>query len=349
MKISQMRVILPFLSALLILTGCPALTPHDMMQTQVKQPEILSGFRESHHWSEQILEYNFQPDVRIHINAPSKNRLDIDKPTQLILYALPNGNSIEWTIGREESEDLNWHYFIQHIGAQTRRLREIMTDRNILVAYLEASSKSWPMWRQNHEDSDVLIRSIVKDVERRVLLPNISLTLSAHSGGGSFIFGYINASEDIPSVVNRICFLDANYGFSAKAGHGEKLLRWLQREQNNVLSVLAYDDREILYKGQKVIGPTGGTYRATFRMIDFFRGHLSQSIDHPSRDEQLIEINGLDGRLNILIHKNPENEILHTMLVGDMSGLIHTMTVGTEYEDETIFNGPVSYEKWKQL
>ena len=36
------------------------------------------------------------------------------------------------------------------------------------------------------------------------------------------------------------------------------------------LIVLAYDDREIMLDGKKVVGPDGGTFRATGRMRDAF-------------------------------------------------------------------------------
>jgi len=44
----------------------------------------------------------------------------------LILYALPNGNTIEQTKGRRVAEGLDWHFGIQHIAAQTRYLRRYM-------------------------------------------------------------------------------------------------------------------------------------------------------------------------------------------------------------------------------
>ena len=90
----------------------------------------LPGFERSRHFGEQIKEYHFEPDVNVHINAPAADSFATDKPTRLVLYALPNGNSIAQTIGRQRAPGVDWHFFIQHIGAQTRRMREIIKDQN---------------------------------------------------------------------------------------------------------------------------------------------------------------------------------------------------------------------------
>lgn len=306
----------------------------------------LEGFDVSRHWNEQTTEYAHDPGVRIHINAPSEAELDPAKPTLLVLYPLPNGNTIEWTIGRARADGLDWHYDIQHIGAQTRRLREVIHDENIVVAYLEAEGRSWPAWRRTHDRSSELIVAVIDRVRRQVGLPDTRLALSGHSGGGSFVFGYLNAFEHIPDDVVRITFLDSNYGFAASEGHGSKLLDWIGRDQNHYLVVLAYDDREIVFNGQKVVGPTGGTYRATGRMLDVFSGTVELT-KRVSGD--CTRWRGLGGRIDIMVHENPDNRILHTALVGDMNGFIHAMTAGTAFEDKAgRFGGPVAYDKWIQ-
>ena len=57
----------------------------------------------------------------------------------------------------------------------------------------------------------------------------------------------------------------ANYAFDANL-HVDKFGHWLTSDVSHRLIVLAYDDREIMFDGKKVVGPTGGTFRATFRM-----------------------------------------------------------------------------------
>src|SRR5687768_2559657 len=97
--------------------------------------------------------------VRILINTPDD--LDARKPTLLILYALPNGNTIEQTMGAALAPGMDWHFDIQHVAAQVRKLREINTAENVVVACLEADTKSWPAWRKARPDNAARIRRIV--------------------------------------------------------------------------------------------------------------------------------------------------------------------------------------------
>ena len=54
------------------------------------------------------------------------------------------------------------------------------------------------------------------------------IALAGHSGGGSFLFGFIDGGDAIPDDVERIVFLDANYSYSDADKHGDKLLAWLK-------------------------------------------------------------------------------------------------------------------------
>ena len=50
------------------------------------------------------------------------------------------------------------------------------------------------------------------------------------------------------------------------------------------------------------------------------------------------------GRLQFFVHKNPENKILHTALVGEMNGLLQALTVDTALEKTWgTFGGPRAY------
>src|SRR5439155_18724777 len=79
---------------------------------------------------------------------------DPTKPSLLILYACPNGNSIEMTMGAKLEPGMDWHYDIQHIAAQTRRLRQIDRQHNIILAVVEADTKSWAAWRKAHGEAN---------------------------------------------------------------------------------------------------------------------------------------------------------------------------------------------------
>lgn len=312
-------------------------------QTQPASAPAIEG----PYFGERITAYRFEPEVSVHINAPGAEYFDPAKPTRLILYTLPNGNTTAETIGRKRAAGADWHYGIQHIGAQVRRLREAARECNWVVAYLEADGKSWPAWKGRHKDYRELIPRIVADVVKKVgpeRRPIVYLT--GHSGGGSFVFGYLDSFEQIPAEVERISFLDSNYGYDDDARHGDKLIAWLRGGKERVLSIICYDDRNITLNGELVVGPTGGTWRKTERMI----ARLKQDVELSEKPmEGLVHLSGLDGRIDILMHPNPKNAILHTALVGDMSGFIYAMTVASPFEGKAgRFGGPVAYEKWIQ-
>jgi hypothetical protein len=128
------------------------------------QAQILPGFKPSGSFNEQqILIVNSPPGTRILINAPLKGFGKDDK-VLLIFYALPNGNTIEQTFGKKLKYTEDWHFDIQHIGAQTRFLRNILEDQTVVVAYLEAVQKSWPLWVAETPESIQKIRKIVDEV-----------------------------------------------------------------------------------------------------------------------------------------------------------------------------------------
>ena len=54
---------------------------------------------------------------------------DQQKPTHLVVYTLPNGNTIEQTAGAKLVEAMDWHFDIQHIAAQTRLLAKLQPDQ----------------------------------------------------------------------------------------------------------------------------------------------------------------------------------------------------------------------------
>src|SRR3954471_3223315 len=82
----------------------------------------LPGFRPGAWFGEQVREEWTAGGVRVHVTAPP--RLVPWKPTRLVVYATPNGNSIEQTLGCATTPGLDWHFDIQHVAAQLRTLRE---------------------------------------------------------------------------------------------------------------------------------------------------------------------------------------------------------------------------------
>ncbi|HOC26109.1 MAG TPA: hypothetical protein PKJ13_12390, partial [bacterium] len=59
---------------------------------------FLPNFQPGRAAGEQIFSFDFGKDIFVHINAPVP--LASSKPLLLILYALPNGNTLDQTFGK---------------------------------------------------------------------------------------------------------------------------------------------------------------------------------------------------------------------------------------------------------
>ena len=319
---------------LVAIVSCFTLAPY----THAVDPRTSNDSRD-----EQAFTDTFDPPGRLHVSSPLANMPS--QPTRLMIYALPNGNTIEQTLGCQMREGLDWHYDIQHVAAQVRLLREINPDEQLVLACAEAGGLSWPTWRSSRPDGNALIGKFADKWRTKFGGSDALVTLTGHSGGGSFAFGVIEAGDDIPEWIDRIAFLDSNYSFDGTK-HTAKFVRWLKGDPTRRLIVLAYDDREIMLDGKKVVGPTGGTFRATERMVEALGREFPLS---KTESPPFTEYTGLDGRIHFYVHGNPQNKILHTALVGDMNGLVHVQTLGTPLESTWgHFGGPRAYTKWIQ-
>ena len=151
--------------------------------------------------------------------------------------------------------------------------------------------------------------------------------LSGHSGGGSLIFGFLNASAEIPSEVTRIAFLDATYAYDTER-HNSKITNWL-KEPGTSLCVLAYKDDEVTLNGKRIVSVTGGTWYRSRLMRD----DLTASFPFSEKTENdIVRVISTDRRIQFLLHTNPANKILHTVQV-EKNGLIHSLLSGTPLEE----------------
>ena len=282
------------------------------------------GFKSSPFWDEQVSSFLLAPGVRVHLNAPNEVALR-KNPLLLVLYALPNGNSIEQTIGKHTSGSNDWHFEIQHIAAQTRFLRKQLPARSIVVAYLEAEGKSWPLWRKQHNDQT--INQIVSTIRSIFPAEKTEIVLSGHSGGGSFTFGYLNSVESIPNEITRLAFLDSNYAYDREQ-HLEKISRWLKAKNNHSLCVLAYDDANALLNGKSFVSAAGGTWGKSHEMQKDLAATFEFSLQETP---ELEHYTALNGRVQFILRKNPDRKILHTVQV-ERNGFIHAMLSGTPLE-----------------
>lgn len=292
--------------------------------------QILKDFKETGSFNEQELWIkNGLDSVTININAP----LHFNKKgrTFLILFALPNGNSIEWTKGKKINPGDDWHFDIQHIAAQTRFVRNADKKNNYIIAYLMADQKSWPAWRRTHHGSFDLIRSVVDSLADRFKAYNPAIFLNGHSGGGSFIFGYLDGVPKIPDKIERIAFLDSDYGYD-ETFHAKKITDWLQNE-NHKLFVLAYNDSLVIFNGKPLVSPTGGTwYRSRLMQRKLAETYPFKTVS----DTAFIDHSALNGRIKIILKENPNGLIYHTVQV-ERNGFIYSLLSNTQFDKRKYF------------
>ncbi len=305
-------------------------------------PPALPGFEPAPVFHEQVRWSRLHNGVRVFIDAPAD--LPADRPRRLVFYATPNGSTIEQTLGCAAGNGRDWRFDIQHVAAQVRRLRELDQSQGLLFAVVQAPRLSWPAFRSEQEDAGRFINGLVASLAAELHCERVVLT--GHSGGGSFFFGWLNSLDALPPLIDRVVLLDSNYAYSDDNRHGDKLLAWLGGDHARRLVVIAYDDREIVYNGRKVVGPDGGTFRASQRMLARFRrdvGFTEETVG------PFLHIRSPSGQIEFFIHPNPDNRILHTALVGEMNGLLLGLTVGTDLAGQWgEFGGPRAYSNWIQ-
>ena len=298
-------------------------------KSKLRQPEyagpiyqpgqtLRPDFKPTGSFGEVTMEFRFDPEVRALLN---ERATDNATNALLVIYALPNGNTIEQTSGHQPAPDEDWHFDIQHIAAQTRFVRERLPRQKIIVAYLEAGGLSWPAWRRRQ--GDAAIPAMVRSLQSLLSNSSNRVVLSGHSGGGSFIFGYLNQTTKIPASVERIVFLDANYAYTS--AHREKLLHWLHSSDNHRLTVLAYNDAAGLLDGKPFVSAEGGTLGRSARML----AHLGSELTFTERTNGNLHTHlALAGRVEFLLRENPERKIWHTVQV-ERNGFIHALLSGT--------------------
>jgi hypothetical protein len=263
-------------------------------------------------------------DVKLTIDEPGN--FAKHKKTILILYALPNGNTTEQTMGKKSGPGDDWHYDIQHIKAQTVFIRQKINDQNIIVAYLENNLKSWPAWKQKHGNYIPIIQHIVDTLFGLVQSKRKVIYLNGHSGGGSFIFGFLAGVENIPSFIRRISFLDSDYGYDSS--YYFKFRDWLLQDKQAHLTVFAYNDSVALYNGKPIVSATGGTwYRSHLMMKDLSNDFLFEKITGDSVTVYQTQ----NKQMGFFFKDNLNRGIYHTQQV-ELNGFIHSILFGTNKE-----------------
>ncbi len=303
----------------------------------------LPGFVISPYFSEQICMFNYEPEIRIFISAPSVESFDSNKRTEIAMFALPNGNTIEQTIGKKLNTGDDWHYDIQHIGAQTRFLRNQLNETNLVTVYLETAQKSWPAWGAKYPNNPVLINNLVAYLKNIFSAYDPFVVLTGHSGGGSFTFGFMDGVTEIPNSIERISFLDSDYNYDDN--YGSKLLNWINASPTHFLSVIAYNDSVALFNGVPIVSATGGTWYRS-KMMKKYLANSFQFTDE--ENDEFIKYTALNGRVKFILKQNPNRLILHTVQV-ELNGFIQGMVSGTANESVGyIYYGSRAYTQYVQ-
>ena len=265
-------------------------------------------------------------DVKITIDIPS-NYSSLKK-TIIVLYALPNGNTTEQTMGKKIKEGEDWHFDIQHIKAQTTFVRNELKKENIIVAYLGNDYKSWPAWKTKHANYISEVQHITDTILGLFSSKEKVMYLNGHSGGGRFIFSYMDGVKEIPSYVQRISFLDSDYGY--EASYLPILKAWLQKNKSTFLNVFAYNDSVALLNGKRFVSDTGGTWYRSFLLLRDLSAYYTFT---KIQDDSLIIYQSADKRVQFYFKTNPEKKIFHTVQV-ELNGFIHSILMGTKKESK---------------
>ena len=263
-------------------------------------------------------------DVKVTIDRPAQ--LKRHSATIITFFALPNGNSTGQTMGKRLQPGDDWHFDIQHIKAQTAFIRQELGTTNFVVIYLENSYKSWPSWKQKHSDFASVIPHLVDSLAAIIPARKKEVYLNGHSGGGSFIFGYLAGVNEIPASVKRISFLDSDYGYDSS--YYPKFRQWLQRDKHAALNVFAYNDSVALYNGKPFVSATGGTWYRSHLLLS----HLQQDFSFISATtDSLVIVKSEDKRIQFYFKINVNRGIYHTQQV-ELNGFIHSVLCGTLHD-----------------
>lgn len=248
------------------------------------------------------------------------------RSTQIIIYALPNGNTTAQTMGRKLKESDDWHFDIQHIKAQTKFIRQTDTSTNYIVVYLENDLKSWPAWTTKYYGLKLTAR-IIDTIYEIINIPFAKIHLNSHSGGGAFIFDYIKQGVHISGKIKRISFIDSDYRYDSS--YALDFIEYIQQDPSHCLNVFAYNDSIALLNGKTFVSATGGTWYRTRKMIrDLYPVFKFTEVKEGDLSWYQCHKNGI---MNVFLLENPEKKILHTKQV-ELNGFIHSVFTGTPFE-----------------
>lgn len=310
------------------------------------------------------------PEVEILIDEPET--MIPGARTEIILYALPNGTLIDWTVGKKVGPGDDWHLDIHHIGAQTAFLRAHDKKANYVTIYLKTKQKAWNHWHRQHLDiCKETYDKLFADVVALYADYNPTLTIGSHSGGGYLIFNYFRGADEINPAIKHLIFLDSVYGYETE-DHLDKFAKWLE-DKSHSLTVISYEDATVIFRGKYLVTTSGGSWGRSHQMVGdlgtrfkikeqvkFVKdgGDRYPEIRDSARkfndetdvsDNTYMEVwRGLGGRISFKLLRNPKGLIWHLVLV-EKNGFIDAVQTGTRREGRGYdFWGPRAYSEYIQ-
>lgn len=280
-------------------------------------------------------------DIVITIDRPQQ--MIKGAPTYIVFFALPNTNTVKWISGRKVEEGGDRRYNIQHVGAQTRFLRDKMPDCNLLVAYMGEKNRSWPTYIRNHERSGEIVRNVIDSITNLYKAYDPRVVLSGHSGGGRVLLRYIEQVREIPDHIERIVILDSDYAYD-DALHLDKLVEWLDKSKRHTLFTSVYCDSVVVSNGKNIVSPRGGTWYRT----GWLRRGLAEHYDFKSEqvDSSLTYYEGKRGQIQMWFKMTTPEVSYHSTLV-DRNGFIQSMLGGTKLDgDGYVYWGDRAYNNY---
>ncbi len=269
--------------------------------------------------------FRIHGDIKVTIDKPAD--FPPRKNTIIAFFALPNGNTTDQTMGKKMQPGDDWHFDIQHIRAQTKFIRNQLKE-NFVVIYLENNYKSWPSWKQKHPDFRVLVPHLVDSLSSAIAGKKRAIYLNGHSGGGSFIFGFLAGVPKIPSYIRRISFLDSDYGYDSS--YYPKIRDWLKENKRAALNVFAYNDSIVIYNGKPLVSPTGGTWYRSHLFLQHLQADFSFT---KNNNDSLVHYAGNNRNIRFYFKINRDGGIYHTQQV-ELNGFIHSVLCGTRRESK---------------
>ncbi len=118
---------------------------------------------------------------------------------------------------------------------QSAELRASRPGRNIIIAFVAPPGSKWPNYLSSNPTNVTKIHEvIVSRVRTATNSAPQSIALDAHSGGGAYIFNFINYSPEIPSSISSFNLYDCLYAYNG-APHAYKIYNWLRKNPSSNL------------------------------------------------------------------------------------------------------------------